>query len=317
MKEKKTAPEIIVEKLIEKINETGKLPWQKPFVSKGCNYITKRCYRGLNALLLSDSEFITVNQLKEYNKKNKTDFWFKKGSQKYLATFFKKSLKRLSEEDETIIKEGGIPEHLLNAVIISENGKFYQQRIIINFYTLYDIKDIFDKNGNSLPTDSNPIQDFKNDTSAEKVIEDYTHRTGVKIVFDKQSQVYYTDKDDSVHTPPKNSYLSEEHFYRTIFHELTHSTGIITRLNRSCFYKYSAKKQERSKEELIAEMGSLLLASECGFIDENNSYFDNSAAYINSWIKWLEKNPKEVIFGMSAAEKAVDFILDRVKEEQE
>lgn len=40
MKEKKTAPEIIVEKLIEKINETGKLPWQKPFVSKGCNYIT-------------------------------------------------------------------------------------------------------------------------------------------------------------------------------------------------------------------------------------------------------------------------------------
>ena len=59
-------------------------------------------------------------------------------------------------------------------------------------------------------------------------------------------------------------------------------------------------------------MGSLLLATECGFTDEFS--VNNSDAYIISWIKWIENNPQEVVRGMSQAEKAVDYILLKRKE---
>ena len=60
-------------------------------------------------------------------------------------------------------------------------------------------------------------------------------------------------------------------------------------------------------------MGSLLLATKCGLKSQKAE--DNSAAYIKNWIEYLKNNPNEVVTGMSAADKAVDFIINNNKEE--
>jgi antirestriction protein ArdC len=71
---------------------------------------------------------------------------------------------------------------------------------------------------------------------------------------------------------------------------------------------------EYSKEELIAEMSAAFL---CGEIGIAPATLDNSAAYIQSWLKALKSkdNKNMVITAASAAQKAYDFILNRKPEE--
>jgi antirestriction protein ArdC len=61
-----------------------------------------------------------------------------------------------------------------------------------------------------------------------------------------------------------------------------------------------------SREELVAEMGSAMLCSRCGI--ENPKTFQNSVAYLQSWIKALKNDIKMIIWASSRAEKAAEFI---------
>ena len=94
-----------------------------------------------------------------------------------------------------------------------------------------------------------------------------------------------------------------------MFHELTHSTGHASRLNRASVVKTAHfGSSEYSKEELIAEMGASFLNATAGIID---STIDNSTAYIKGWISALKSQDNRglVIQAASAAQKATDFIL--------
>ena len=93
-----------------------------------------------------------------------------------------------------------------------------------------------------------------------------------------------------------------------------HSTGHKTRLDRfdkAIMDGVDADKLHAkgnySAEELVAEMGSQILADFCNF---KLDHIDNTSAYIGSWIKCLEKNPKWVIWASSRAVKGADMIID-------
>jgi len=82
---------------------------------------------------------------------------------------------------------------------------------------------------------------------------------------------------------------SSEEYYSTLFHEIAHSTGHETRLNRKGVTE--SKKfgsHDYSYKELIAEISSAFL---CNFVKIENT-FDNSAAYIQGWSKILKDNKK-------------------------
>ncbi|MBI1223210.1 MAG: hypothetical protein GC180_11450 [Bacteroidetes bacterium] len=66
-----------------------------------------------------------------------------------------------------------------------------------------------------------------------------------------------------------------------------------------------------SFEELIAETGACYLASHTGI---GEKVFDNSLAYIQSWLKVFRGDPKFIVQASAQAQKAVDFILDQIKE---
>jgi antirestriction protein ArdC len=105
---------------------------------------------------------------------------------------------------------------------------------------------------------------------------------------------------------------SAEGYYSTLFHELTHSTGHKSRLNR--FEENSTDHQfgseSYSKEELIAEMGAAMLAGMAGISQVTLS---NSASYLQSWIKRLKSDSRLIISAASHAQKAADYILGKTE----
>lgn len=346
---KQTVQDIVVERLIEKINSEKRLPWQKPFQTSCMNWFSNREYRGINKILLDGGEYITPKQIEQYNASKKTRFWFEKGTPSEIVVFYSRIEKKISDKEATDIlkKPGG---H--RVVQPSDNG-WVKITWLLKYYRVYNIKFIRDivnedvknnpefKEGvykkREIETKKGPklILDLKNGqpqlkdgvsesdialleakigksiieehTPADKIVDFYTKSSGVRLL-DSGSGAYYTHVTDAVHLPPKSNFANTEAYYRVLFHELIHSTGIEKRLNRQCFRDYHDTNIERSKEELIAEVGSLLLASEAGFRDDSE-WVENSENYIAGWCSWMRDNKAELLNGLLASEKATSYIL--------
>lgn len=100
---------------------------------------------------------------------------------------------------------------------------------------------------------------------------------------------------------------SSENYYGTLYHELGHSTGHITRLNR---LKKTAHfgNAEYSREELVAELTSAILCSHTGI--DSDKLTSNNAAYIGSWLKAIKSDINMVLVAAAKAEKAAEYILN-------
>ena len=62
-----------------------------------------------------------------------------------------------------------------------------------------------------------------------------------------------------------------------------------------------------SREELVAEIGSAMICNRLGI--ENEKAFNNSAAYIQSWLKALKNDNKMIVWAAKKAEEAARYIL--------
>jgi antirestriction protein ArdC len=95
------------------------------------------------------------------------------------------------------------------------------------------------------------------------------------------------------------------HYYSTLFHELIHSTGHESRLNRTFGDHFG--DDFYSKEELVAEMGAAFL---CAIAAIGNEHTDrNTTAYIQNWISKLEEDNRLILHAAANAQKAVDLVL--------
>ncbi|MFS0644027.1 zincin-like metallopeptidase domain-containing protein [Siminovitchia sp. 179-K 8D1 HS] len=101
---------------------------------------------------------------------------------------------------------------------------------------------------------------------------------------------YYQPFRDHINVPPLKDYENSDEYYSTLFHEMIHSTGHKSRLDREGIPQTASFRDEvYSKEELVAEMGAAML---CGVARTDNSTLPNSAAYIQSWLRTLERRYK-------------------------
>lgn len=146
----------------------------------------------------------------------------------------------------------------------------------------------------------------RNVIDAEQIIKNYTG--GPEIIEGGTDKAYYTSFGDYVKMPARNQYSGIHHFYRTLFHELVHSTGHEDRLNRTSLVNYEYDNN-RPFEELVAELGSALLCRQAGLTQED--LFNNSIAYLQSWFKWLDGNEEKFLSALTEAQKAVKMILGK------
>jgi antirestriction protein ArdC len=133
-------------------------------------------------------------------------------------------------------------------------------------------------------------------------------------VIEKQSnRAFYVPSLDKVTVPLRSQFEQVEEFYSTLFHELVHSTGHESRLNRKGADEVSHQFGDApyAREELVAEMGNAFLSAEAGI---DPATLENSAAYIASWKRALQDDPQCLVKAASAGQKAADFILNRQPE---
>ena len=134
------------------------------------------------------------------------------------------------------------------------------------------------------------------------------------------SRAFYVPSQDFIVLPMKEQFkigkTAEEvyrdgmEYYSTALHEMAHSTGHTSRLNR----QFEAKRTEGyAHEELIAEMTAALVGSTMGF---DKKILENNANYLKGWLENLKRNPESITTIMSDVGKASDMIIEKVDEQR-
>lgn len=274
--EKMDAYQIVTEQIIEAL-ESGVIPWRKPWncVSLPTNLHTGKAYKGINLLTLSFSPYASPYWV-TFKQAQALGGSVQKGERGRSIVFWSRMIK---EDAET-----------------GENKPIF----LLKRYTVFNAEQC---SGLELP--ENKAERKADIESAEKVHLFMPNRPSVS--FDG-SAAYYVPSRDQVVVPPKRAFRTMEGFYSTLYHELVHSTGHASRLNR---FKDDVSahfgSESYSKEELVAELGAAFLCAHAGISNETQ---ENSAAYIQGWLRALNNDKRMIMQAASAAQKAADYILN-------
>ena len=122
-----------------------------------------------------------------------------------------------------------------------------------------------------------------------------------------QDEAYYSISKNEIIVPEKEQFKDGESFYGTLFHEMTHSTGAEGVLDRIKPAAFGSK--EYSREELVAELGSALVAQRYGM----GKYIKtDSCAYLKDWLDRLKESPQFIKTVLLDVKKATSLITQRV-----
>ena len=117
----------------------------------------------------------------------------------------------------------------------------------------------------------------------------------------------YRPLTDTVRMPDPRAFEDRERYYATLFHELAHSTGHSSRLDRGLDTPLAPfGSPDYGREELVAEMGAAFLAAAAGISPPT---VEQSAAYVDGWTKKIRGDKKLVVATAAAGQKAADRIL--------
>ena len=141
------------------------------------------------------------------------------------------------------------------------------------------------------------------------------------IQYDKPAdQAFYRPSTDTIVLPmkeqfklgktPEEVYRDGMEYYSTALHEMAHSTGHESRLDR----KFGTQGTDNyAHEELIAEMTSALVGSTMGF---DRKILENNANYLSGWLNRLRDKPETITTIMTDVGKASDMIIEKVDEQR-
>lgn len=275
--------ETITNKILD-IMKDGVIPWQKPWLLSGrhTNLVTGKQYRGVNVFLLSCNSFGSPFWLTFKQSKAKGG-QVRKGEKGTMIVFWKPVL--IKEKDPTTGQE--------------EKKKIF----VLRYYTVFNLEQVDGIEAPPEPekTELQPIE------TAAKIIAEMQNPPVIKHA--QTFDACYRPSQDEVNMPLLNDFKSPESYYSVLFHEVGHSTGHESRVDRPegmkniCFGSDSY-----SKEELIAEMVAAFLCGESGILQET---IQQSASYIESWSSKFKDDTRMVVCAAAAAQKATDYILNR------
>lgn len=274
--------QVITDAIIAQL-ESGTVPWRKPWTGEGPkNLISKKAYRGINVFMLSIQPYANPFWV-TYKQAKSLGGHVTKG-QKSTPVVFWKWFDNISED---------------------ENGEeVNKRRPMLRYYRVFNVEQCEGIPAEKIPAwgqgaalDFNPIKE------AEKIVDGMPQKPIIK---HEGQRAFYNVRSDGITMPPKELFHSVPEYYGTLFHELGHATGAEARLNRfNASDPVNFGDADYSKEELVAEMSSAFL---CG-ASQLELTLDNSAAYIQGWLKKLKEDHRLVVLAAAQAQKAADFVL--------
>ena len=265
----------VTNRIIDQL-ESGLIPWQKPWIASGSavSRATGKPYSLLNQMILGrGGEYLTFAQCQKEGGK------VRKGEKSQMVVFWK----FIEQEDEETHEKRQVP--------------------FLRYYNVFHIDQCEGLTAKHMP--ELPVT-AKADEAAENMIAAYAQRSGVRIVNREGDRAFYQPSTDSITLPLLAQFAETAEYYSTAFHELTHSTGHASRLDRLSKTAYFGS-EAYSKEELIAEIGAAAPINHAGLETANS--FRNSAAYVQNWLKVLRDDKRFIVSAAGKAEKAVSLII--------
>jgi antirestriction protein ArdC len=282
---------IVTEKIINLL-ESGVIPWRRPWTSTGLprNLVSKKPYRGVNFFLLSASKYVSPFWL-TIRQANELGGHVRKGEESTVVVFWKVDDAKQNTED------------LDNE---QTDGKT-RRRFLLRYYRVFNLEQcelpqtVLDKLPKIETHEHDPIE------RAERIIADMPNRPEIQYT---GSKAFYSSLTDRITLPPRELFSSSEEFYATALHETVHSSGSEKRLAREGICEAAPfGSPVYSKEELIAEFGAAYLCAEA---EISNEVIHNQASYVAGWLKKLRDDRKLLIHAAAQAQRAADYILNRI-----
>jgi antirestriction protein ArdC len=282
------AYQVITDRIIAQL-EKGVVPWQKPWQGgeqMPRNLVSGREYRGVNVFLLHAMCYESPFWL-TYKQASALGGHVKKGEHACPVVFWK----RLDVTDNT-----------------EPTGK--KAIPFLRYYSVFNVAQCEDIPPDKIPVLNGSQREHCPITEAENIVAAMPKKPEIR---HGGGRACYSPSLDCVTIPKPEQFVSGQDYYSVLFHELTHSTGHASRLNRK---GVSGSDGEWSAfgstpyacEELVAEMGAAFLSGHAGIVERT---LDNSAAYIQSWLARLKEDRRLIVQAAAQAQKAADFILGK------
>lgn len=295
MKNRKELVDKIIQQM-EKGYSPTQAPWQKVNI---CHYnpSTGAIYRGGNQLRLkiaafennySDPRWMTFKQAAADNLK------IKAGSKGVLLEkwIFSKEVDLLDEYGKPILDSNG---HRIKT----------QQELkspIVNYFRVFNgsqIEGLPDFVPKPVPTNN----------EISKIAENFEKSSRCPIYHESlQDRAFYSPKEDAIHLPSVERFKSSETHLSVLLHEMAHSTGHESCLNRDIQNKFGTP--DYAKEELNAEFSSYFIQGDLGLsLEADETLLKDHANYIRSWISVFKNDPNELFRACANADKISSYLM--------
>jgi len=270
----------IVNNLIIAIEENKTGLWSKSWIGGiPQNYASKTQYSGFNVislLFMMEEMNWSSNQFLTFNQIKKIKgAKLKKGSKSVPVFFFK----------------------IINKTEMVDGEEKKESIPLLKFYYVYNLDQV------------EGIETLSNENKTDIEIDSFIDNCNVKIINDIEA--YYNPTKNFIGIPKINRFHSSEAYYSTLLHELSHSTGHKTKLDRNLSGKFGSESY--AYEECIAELSSMFLCNHLNIKGEEKQ----AEAYIKGWlVDSLKANPKLLWKISSEAQKVLNFLteLQRIEE---
>lgn len=287
MKPKTPYHQQVSERIIAQL-EQGNAPWQRPWDPSNAsrmpfNAVSGRSYKGINALNLmcspyNDPRWLTYKQAQELGaqvnrgeRSTMIQYWKFPDREKTTAT------PRTGEDPSRAIK----PEH---------------DRAQVFFANVFNAEQV----SGLPPLDAQRKRhEWEGIERAERILV----ASGADIRHVAGNRAFYSPMNDRITLPMRDQFKTPGAYYATAMHELGHWTGHESRLDRSIMNKFGSP--EYAKEELRAEISSLMMSEELGLKHDPSQH----AEYVRSWIDVLKNDHSEIFRAATQAEKIKDYVL--------
>ncbi|MFY7868942.1 MAG: ArdC family protein [Exiguobacterium sp.] len=278
MNSKQMPSELLVEKLVEAIESGIKTQrWVRPWkTGQAQNALTNHIYSGNNAMYLAvyrafagvehTQYYATMKQWNELNAR------VKKG-----------------ESGLTLVK---------NPTRVEKKDK--ETKEVIGTYTFWANFTVFNSSqveGWEPPTNAQVESDEKVRNNFATLVQ----RHGIKV--NTGSEAFYRPSSDEITMPPVADFPIEDNYWAVLAHEAVHWTGHPARLNRIEIGNHSGDKY--AFEELVAELGSVFVASTLGITPESDA---NILSYLDSWHSQLKNDKTAVRRALALANEAAQYL---------
>lgn len=309
-----TFTDLMIDK-IKTINDDWQKPWVNAEGRQGLpQNLEGRNYKGINSLLLyfvAEKENYELPVYLTFNQAVNNNLQIEKGAKSVPVIYWNFSVKEKNTGAKITIDDyNNLPKkkqekytvlpfmkHYNVFNVDQTNIKKVMPEVWAKLEDKFKVKQVLDDKGMMT---SKPIDQMLTDKSWV-----------VPINIKKSDRAYYSLLSDDITMPLKAQFKNGESFYSTLLHEMAHSTGHSSRLNRLQMGGTMGDKNY-GREELVAELTAAISGQAVGV---SKTIREENAQYLKSWLGTIKEKPEFLIDIISDVNKASNMILDKVEKQ--